>query len=95
MSFDIPSHIEPMIQQYASEQHITKGEAIVRLIQEGFTASHHEPAEDTYTHLFTPERMRHIAKAQAEIAAGQGLTPEQLLVELEKDKAEWRATNKH
>jgi len=43
----------------------------------------HEETED-FEHLFTPERLAHIARAAAQIDAGQGLTLEQANAELAK-----------
>ncbi|MEQ1932481.1 MAG: hypothetical protein ABL962_01190, partial [Fimbriimonadaceae bacterium] len=43
--------------------------------------------------LFTPERMAQIAAAEADIAAGNGLSLEQLDEELAKNKAAWQLAN--
>lgn len=40
-------------------------------------------------HLFTPERLAHIDRAAAQIAAGEGLTSEQSEAELAKRREEW------
>ena len=92
MSFDIPPHIEPMIQQYASEQHITKSEAIIRLIQEGFTASHHDSASEEYDHLLTPTRLAHLDAIVAKLDAGEKtLSSEEVDARLAAAKAKWEA----
>lgn len=39
--------------------------------------------------LFTPERLAHIDRAAAEIAAGQGLTTDQVDVELDVRGGKW------
>jgi hypothetical protein len=44
-------------------------------------------------HLFTPERLAHIDKAEAEIKAGNFYTAEQADVELAKRRAEWLRSN--
>ena len=79
MSFDIPPFIEPMIQQYAAEKDISKDEAIVRLIQEGFSASHDVQADESFDHLFTAERLAHLDGVVAKLDAGEKtLTREQV-----------------
>jgi hypothetical protein len=40
-------------------------------------------------HLFTPERLAHIAAAQADVKAGRVLTSEQVDAELAKCRDEW------
>jgi hypothetical protein len=35
MSFDIPTYIEPQVQQFAHAQHISADEAVIRLIEAG------------------------------------------------------------
>jgi hypothetical protein len=40
-------------------------------------------------HLFTPERLAHIDKAEAEIKAGNFYTAEQAKIEMAKRRAEW------
>ncbi len=46
MSFDIPVAIEPQIIEYAQSEHITEGEAIVRLIQAGLSAYQQQPGQN-------------------------------------------------
>ena len=38
MSLDLPISIEPRVREFAKAQHITEGEAVVRLIQAGLEA---------------------------------------------------------
>jgi hypothetical protein len=52
----------------------------------------HEGTENL-DHLFTPERLVHIDKAEAEIKAGNFYTAEQADSELAKRKAEWLRKN--
>ena len=53
-----------------------------------------DPEEvDDFDHLFTPERLAQIDEAAAEIAAGKGLTIEQLDEELARRRAEWLRIN--
>ena len=94
MSFDIPSNIEPMIQQFAAEQRITHDEAIVRLIQEGFTASHEAKANENYDHLFTADRLAHLDAITAKIDAGEAtLDADEVDARLATAKANWQAKN--
>ena len=48
---------------------------------------------DNVDHLFTPERLAHIDKAEAAIKAGKFYTAEQADEELAKRRAEWLRTN--
>jgi len=50
---------------------------------------------DNLDHFFTPERLAHIDKAEADIKAGRFFTPEQADQELAKRRAEWLLTNPH
>ena len=50
---------------------------------------------ENFDHLFTPERLAHIDRAAAQIAAGQGLTLEQAEAELTKRRDEWLRRNAH
>lgn len=43
MSFDIPTSIEPQVQQFAHAQHISPDEAIVRLIVAGLNVMSAKP----------------------------------------------------
>jgi len=40
MSFEIPTSIEPQVQQFAHAQHISTDEAVVRLIEAGLNVIH-------------------------------------------------------
>ena len=55
----------------------------------------HDLLEETENldHLFTPERLAHIDKAEAEIKAGNFYTAEQADAELVKRRAEWLREN--
>ena len=59
----------------------------------------HDLVEDTggeipnLDHLFTPERLAHIDKAEAEIKAGNFYTADQADAELAKRRAEWLRNN--
>jgi hypothetical protein len=55
----------------------------------------HDANDDTdnIDHLFTPERLEHIDKAEGEIKAGKFFTAEQADQELAKRRQEWLATN--
>ena len=44
-------------------------------------------------HLFTPDRLAHIDKAEAEIKAGKFYTADQANAELAKRRAEWLRNN--
>jgi hypothetical protein len=48
-----------------------------------------EPVGENFDHLFTPERLSHIDRAAAEIAAGKGLTLEQVNAELVQRREQW------
>jgi hypothetical protein len=52
----------------------------------------HEGTENL-DHLFTPERLAHIDKAEAEIKAGNFYTADQADAELAKRRAEWLRNN--
>jgi len=43
--------------------------------------------------MFTPERLAHIAKAQAQIKAGQSFTPEEARADFAAKRAEWLEAN--
>jgi hypothetical protein len=59
----------------------------------------HDLVEDTggetpnLDHLFTPERLAHIDKAEAEIRAGNYFTAEQVREHFKKKRAEWIQKN--
>jgi hypothetical protein len=55
----------------------------------------HDLHDDTENldHLFTPERLAHIDKAEAEIKAGNFYTADQADAELAKRRAEWLRNN--
>ena len=48
---------------------------------------------DNIDHLFTPERLAHIDKAEADIKAGKFYTTEQADKELAERRAAWLRTN--
>lgn len=48
---------------------------------------------ESLDYLFTPERLAHIDRAAAQIAAGEGLTPEQVEAELAKRRDAWLRQN--
>jgi len=48
---------------------------------------------DNIDSLFTPERLAHIDKAEADITAGKFYTTGQVTDELAKRRAEWLRTN--
>jgi hypothetical protein len=52
----------------------------------------HEGTENL-EHLFTPQRLAHIDKAEAEIKSGNFFTAEQADAELAKRRAEWLANH--
>ena len=50
--------------------------------------------DEAIQRMFTPERLAHIAKAEAEIDAGHGLTPEEVDARLAANRAAWLAANR-
>lgn len=89
MSFDIPPSIEPMIQQYALEQSISHDEAVVRLVKEGFSATH-----ENYNHLFTPDRLAHLDGIVVGLDQGEAtIDIEQVDARLAAAKADWMTKN--
>lgn len=50
-------------------------------------------AAENLDHLFTPERLAHIDKANSEIEAGKYFTSEEVDTELAKRRAEWNRNN--
>ncbi len=94
MSFDIPSHIEPMIQQFAVEHKISQDEAIVRLIQEGFSASQEANPSENFDHLFTTDRLANLDAITTMIEAGEPtLDAKQVDARLAATKNNWQAKN--
>jgi hypothetical protein len=49
--------------------------------------------QENFDQMFTPERLAHIDKAQAEISAGKGFTRRQAEAELAKRRAQWIRKN--
>jgi hypothetical protein len=43
MSFDIPPYMEPQVQQFAQNQHISPDEAVIRLIEAGLNVAQSKP----------------------------------------------------
>ena len=56
MSFDIPTYIEPQVQQFAHAQYISADEAVVRLIEAGLNLIHTKPTNRSILGAFaSPE----------------------------------------
>jgi hypothetical protein len=80
----LDDHLFQVAQQRASEAGFgSVDEYVADVLQHDL-----ENAEN-FDHFFTPERLSHIERAAAAIAAGEGVTAEQADVELAKRRDEW------
>ncbi len=57
--------------------------------------SHDIDDQNNIEHLFTPERLAHIARADAEIDAGNSYTIDEVKLELAEQREQWLRENPH
>ena len=68
MSFDIPTYIEPQVQQFANAQHISADEAVVRLIEAWLNSIHAKPSNRSILGAFASPADSAVMDAALELA---------------------------
>jgi hypothetical protein len=84
----IPDEVYRQAAQAADAQHVSLEDFVTEILQ-----LHLQEGDAAIQRMFTPERLAHIAKAEAEIDAGLGLTPQQARADFATKRAEWLRAN--
>lgn len=77
---------------YRSAEERSRGQGVEAYIQHLVTAEIRTKEPEDFDHIFTPEYLDQLHAAAAEIAAGKGLTPEQMDDHFRSKRSKWLET---